>query len=263
MDQKNGAQVKGVFFFVLFFSKNQYFKSGFQKKWSVLIFFFISWIFVFKKMVPKQPYQGRIRPKTWNFIFFHFVSFMMVFIFGFENCSNEHSFFHLNYWPKKTATNTKKNQQSKRRTGNGSLEYVFFQGRMVVQKLCLKKVAHIFPKWFSLCFGTTVLLQRWYWWIPVHCLPKRANFVRDIFEKWKMTQSSHKKRKQKTKTSTQWNCFCLSVPELWPRHIQNVQSMGSWHWANMFQTMEANMFWTFFHLLSCFHDTKLIFDFKL
>ena len=58
MDQKNGAQVKGVFFFVLFFfSKNEYFKSGFQKKWSVLIFFSLAG-FLFKK---KWYQSSRIR----------------------------------------------------------------------------------------------------------------------------------------------------------------------------------------------------------
>ena len=60
---KNGGSSKS-FFFVLFFFKNQSFKSGFQKKIECPEFYFTSWIFVKKKLVPKQPYQGRIRPKT-------------------------------------------------------------------------------------------------------------------------------------------------------------------------------------------------------
>ena len=75
--KKMEAQVK-VFFLVLFFSKNQSFKSGFQKKIGCPEFYFTSWIFVKKLLVPKQPYQGRSRavsgPKpeiSYFFILFH------------------------------------------------------------------------------------------------------------------------------------------------------------------------------------------------
>ena len=108
---KKWGSSKRCVFFVQFFSKNQYFKSGFQKKWSVLFFFSLAGFLLKKngtKAAVSGPYQGRIRPKTWNFIFFHLVLFMMVFIFGFENCSNEHTFFHLNYWPKKRPQTQKK-----------------------------------------------------------------------------------------------------------------------------------------------------------
>ena len=55
--KKMEAQVK-VFFLVLFFSKNQSFKSGFQKKIGCPEFYFTSWIFVKKTFGTKAAVSG-------------------------------------------------------------------------------------------------------------------------------------------------------------------------------------------------------------
>jgi hypothetical protein len=79
MDQKNGGSSKR-FFLVLFFSKNQFFKSGFQKKIECPEFYFTSWIFVKKNFwyqssrirAVSGPYQAQnLKFHIFSFCFIH------------------------------------------------------------------------------------------------------------------------------------------------------------------------------------------------